>query len=84
LAQRLLGLATALAERKAQGRTSLLDWPLERVLELSLRPKIRAGFGGRIKALVSGGAPLNPEIGRFFEAVGMMVLQGYGQTESGP
>jgi long-chain acyl-CoA synthetase len=45
---------------------------------------VRARFGGRIKALVSGGAPLNPEVGLFFEAMGLTMLQGYGQTEAGP
>ena len=50
----------------------------------TLRPKIRARFGGRIKALVSGGAPLNPEVGGFFQAMGLTMLQGYGQTESAP
>jgi long-chain acyl-CoA synthetase len=45
---------------------------------------IRARFGGRIKAMVSGGAPLNPEVGTFFEAMGLTMLQGYGQTEAGP
>src|SRR5690606_18294665 len=45
---------------------------------------IRARFGGRLKALVSGGAPLNPEIGMFFQSMGLTVLQGYGQTEAGP
>jgi long-chain acyl-CoA synthetase len=34
--------------------------------------------------MVSGGAPLNPEIGRFFLALGITLLQGYGQTEAGP
>ena len=43
-----------------------------------------ARFGGRLKALVSGGAPLNPEIGMFFHALGLPILQGYGQTEAGP
>lgn len=41
-------------------------------------------FGGRLKALVSGGAPLNPDIGMFFTALGLRLLQGYGQTEAGP
>jgi len=35
-------------------------------------------------SMVSGGAPLNPEIGRFFLALGITLLQGYGQTEAGP
>ena len=34
--------------------------------------------------MVSGGAPLNPEIGRFFLSLGTTLLQGYGQTEAGP
>jgi long-chain acyl-CoA synthetase len=37
-----------------------------------------------MKAMVSGGAPLNPEIGIFFHSLGLTLLQGYGQTESGP
>ncbi len=50
----------------------------------TLRPKIQQRFGGRIKALVSGGAPLNPDIGVFFHSLGLTLLQGYGQTEAGP
>ena len=34
--------------------------------------------------MVSGGAPLNPDIGVFFDAMGLTLLQGYGQTESAP
>jgi long-chain acyl-CoA synthetase len=62
----------------------LIDRPLDMLIERTLRPKVRARFGGRIKALVSGGAPLNPEVGLFFEAMGLTMLQGYGQTEAGP
>ena len=58
----------------------LTDSFLDRVV----RNKIRARFGGRLKALVSGGAPLNPEIGMFFLALGVPLLQGYGQTEASP
>jgi long-chain acyl-CoA synthetase len=54
------------------------------LLGRTLRPKIAAKFGGRIKAMVSGGAPLNPEVGIFFHSLGLTLLQGYGQTESGP
>jgi long-chain acyl-CoA synthetase len=49
-----------------------------------LRRKIRARIGGRQKAWVSGGAPLNPEVGMFFESIGITFLQGYGQTEAAP
>ncbi len=66
------------------GKTRLRDKPMDFVLEKLLRPKIRQKFGGRIKAMVSGGAPLNPDVGIFFESMGLTMLQGYGQTEAGP
>lgn len=80
----LLDRALALGERRAQGRWLPGDWLLDRLLDATLRPKIRARFGGRMQALVSGGAPLNPEVGRFFQALGLTMLQGYGQTEAAP
>lgn len=84
-AQTLADRAMALVERQAEGRSRpLLDALENRVLNKVLRPKVRAKFGGRIKAMVSGGAPLNPEIGYFFTGLGLPLLQGYGQTESGP
>ncbi len=49
-----------------------------------VRKKVQAKFGGRAKALVSGGAPLNPEVGAFFISLGLTLLQGYGQTEAAP
>src|SRR5437763_5692316 len=57
---------------------------MDGLLSLTLRRKIRARFGGRQKAWVSGGAPLNPEVGIFFQSLGITFLQGYGQTEAGP
>ena len=81
----LMDLALRVGARtSARGKPSLADWPADLLLERTLRPKLRRRFGGRLKALVSGGAPLNPEIGTFFEAMGLTLLQGYGQTEAGP
>ncbi len=57
---------------------------MDRLLSVTLRKKVRGRFGGRIKAMVSGGAPLNLDVGLFFQAMGLPVLQGYGQTEAGP
>jgi long-chain acyl-CoA synthetase len=76
--------AVAIGTHKAAGRRRLRDMPMDLILDKSLRPKIRKRFGGRIKAMVSGGAPLNPDVGVFFETMGLTMLQGYGQTEAGP
>ncbi|MBH2000263.1 MAG: long-chain fatty acid--CoA ligase [Sphingomonadaceae bacterium] len=80
----LMGQALRIAAKEQQGRKSLLDRPMKALLARTLIPKIRARFGGRMKALVSGGAPLNPDVGIFFDAMGLTLLQGYGQTEAGP
>src|SRR6185503_19773054 len=76
--------ALVIGGRKAAGNGRLLDMPMNLILEKTLRPKIRLRFGGRMKAMVSGGAPLNPDVGVFFQAMGLTMLQGYGQTEAGP
>jgi len=75
----------------AIGRKRCLPQPLglgerllDPVLDRLVRAKLRRRFGGRLKAMVSGGAPLNPEIGSFFVALGVRLLQGYGQTEAAP
>lgn len=41
-------------------------------------------FGGRLRKIVSGGAPIRPEIGEFFDAVGINLINGYGITECSP
>jgi len=80
----LMGRALAIGAKGYRRRVPLWDRPMDLFLGRTLRPKIAAKFGGRIKAMVSGGAPLNPEVGIFFHSLGLTLLQGYGQTESGP
>lgn len=81
----LMERALKISEKESErGKKRKRDRPMDMILEKTLRPKIRQRFGGRIKAMVSGGAPLNPEVGNFFEAMGLTMLQGYGQTEAGP
>jgi long-chain acyl-CoA synthetase len=77
--------AVAIGRKRLDGEAlSFSERLLDPVLEKLVRDKVRARFGGRLKAMVSGGAPLNPEIGGFFLALGVQLLQGYGQTEAAP
>ncbi len=85
LAVTLLNQALAIARKEAKGeKLSLAEKLIDQALERTIRKSIRAKFGGRLRAMVAGGAPLNPEVGIFFTAVGIAILQGYGQTEAGP
>ena len=63
---------------------TLVERILDPILDRLVRSKVRARFGGRLMAVVSGGARLEPEVGRFYMALGLRVIQGYGQTEAGP
>ena len=69
----------------AQGRgpwkLSFLLWPL---LDKLVASKVLARLGGRMKAALSGGAALPPEISRVFIGLGLPVVQGYGMTECAP
>jgi long-chain acyl-CoA synthetase len=86
LRAKLFHRALALGEKRFTAPRSLSlaeraeNWALDRLV----RRKVHQRFGGRVKALVSGGAPLNADVGLFFHALGLRLLQGYGQTESGP
>jgi long-chain acyl-CoA synthetase len=85
VARKMFEEAVVIGEKRLAGQSPRLgERFLEPVLNRLVRTKMRARFGGRLKAMVSGGAPLNPEIGRFFLALGVTLLQGYGQTEAGP
>ncbi len=82
----LFATAVRLGQKKLTnpGSLSIGERISDSFVEKLVRNKVRANFGGRLKALVSGGAPLNPDIGNFFSALGLRLLQGYGQTESAP
>ncbi len=68
-----------------QGRAgwsaAFLLWPL---LDALVASKIRARLGGNLRAALSGGAALPPDISRVFIGLGLTILQGYGLTESSP
>jgi long-chain acyl-CoA synthetase len=84
LAKYLLRRALKIGAEKYNGRLKPWDLPMDGLLSLTFRRKVRAKVGSRQKAWVSGGAPLNPEVGNFFQSLGITFLQGYGQTEAGP
>ncbi|MBE2991136.1 long-chain fatty acid--CoA ligase [Sphingomonas sp. CFBP 13603] len=80
----LLRQALDIGGKRYAGRLRLIDRPMQAAVATLFKPKISKKFGGRLKAMISGGAPLNPEVGLFFEALGLTFLQGYGQTEAAP
>ena len=46
--------------------------------------RIHKKFGGKFKGILSGGAPLDLDVAKFFNTIGIMILQGYGLTEASP
>ena len=63
---------------------SLADNFFDFILETVVRKKIKSQFGGNLKAFVSGGGPLDKDVGIFLNAIGLPTLQGYGLTETSP
>jgi long-chain acyl-CoA synthetase len=86
LRRRLFDRALALGRKRYEQPRGLSigERLVDRLVERLVRDKVRQRFGGRLKALISGGAALNLEIGLFFTALGVRLLQGYGQTETSP
>jgi long-chain acyl-CoA synthetase len=83
--QRLFQMAIAIGlKRVDKQKLTLGEQLLDPILDRLVRAKVRARFGGRLVAAMSGGARLEPEVGRFYQALGLTIMQGYGQTEAGP
>ena len=83
--QRLFHMAVEIGGKRQDGASlSLIERLIDPLLNRLVRAKIQARFGGRLVGAVSGGARLEPEVGRFFISMGILLLQGYGQTEAGP
>ncbi len=57
---------------------------LNHILDIIVRRKVLKNFGGNLKAFISGGGPLDKDIGIFLNSVGLKTLQGYGLTEFSP
>jgi len=86
LKQRLFALALELGRKRYEEPEAMTMWDKARdlVCDKLVRAKVGQRFGGRLKAMVSGGAPLNYDVGLFFISLGVPLLQGYGQTEAAP
>ena len=72
------------AQGDAPRRLSLLERLAWAALDRLVAAKIRAAFGGRLRLAVAGGAPMPLAVSRYFFAMGVNVLQGYGMTEASP
>lgn len=68
---------------KGAGLTCLLK-PLVALFDMILFKKIREGFGGKLEFFIGGGALLDIEYQKFFYALGIPMLQGYGLSEASP
>jgi len=83
--QKLFESTIKLGEKKYYGKNmNLIEKIINKTLDKIVRKKVNQRFGGNLKALISGGAALNFEVGLYLTALGLPLLQGYGQTETAP
>lgn len=76
---------SAIAYSKAldtPGGPSILQKVRHKLFDVLVYKKLRAAMGGQVKYAVSGGAPLGARLGHFYRAIGLIVLEGYGLTET--
>ena len=78
-----IGVGKKVRQKERAGEP--IGWLLRKQYEIAdkqVLSKVRALFGGNIKNCVTGAAPINPEILRFFDAAGVLILEGWGMTET--
>ncbi len=80
---RNLGIQAAELRADGKGISAWMQFQLK-IADALVFKKLRAKLGGRIRFMVSGGAPLNSRINKFFNAAGLTILEGYGLTETSP
>ena len=85
LSQAIFATTLKLGEKKYYNeRMTFIENLINNLLDKIVRRKVNKRFGGSLKALISGGAALNFEVGLYLTALGLPLLQGYGQTETAP
>ena len=85
LSQSLFAATLRLGKKKYNGeKLSIIENITNNILDKIVRRKVNKRFGGSLKALISGGSALNFEVGLYLTALGLPLLQGYGQTETAP
>ncbi len=85
MAQWAFGVGKRVVAHRQRGRRIPPGLWLQRSLaDRLVYSKVKAGLGGRLRFFVSGSAPLSKEIGEFFYGLGVVILEGYGLTETSP
>ena len=85
ISQLLFSITLKLGEKRYYNQDmSKMEKIINNILDKIVRKKVKKRFGGHLRALVSGGAALNFEVGLYLTALGLPLLQGYGQTETAP
>ena len=83
--QNLFNQAILLGTKKLhQQKLSIAEKIFDFLMDKLVRKKVLNNFGGRLKAFVSGGGPLDSRVGEALNALGLKTLQGYGLTETSP
>src|SRR5210317_291443 len=83
--QNLFNQAILLGTKKLhQQKLSITEKIFDFLMNKLVRKKVLNNFGGRLKAFVSGGGPLDSRVGEALNALGLKTLQGYGLTETSP